>query len=714
MADTPHSNASDKALKGAATAPAPGRKIRFSKNASGAMVVEFIASDSPINYELDSLKRLLLDSGFDEAAVKSSDLARILEKFRAGDFQPITLEAASSGVSLTLDYDPQSRTLFADIAASDGEEALNFARLKREIDTQGYGAFTVANSDLSNLALKAQQKKYGRYAIGRKPDFTQVNFSLDEDSGDLYADLSAAEEQCYDSPSAIEEELSALGYLNFHFEPHTVAKLFNQISKNERGRFVIGQKRDAQVSISLDDDLMTARLSVSPPMGGRELSEALLEKAIADAGIFRECCDHKTLKKVLETKHADNLPFAYGTEPMEGVDASFEALVEEVEYAIPKGDKSGRIDVREIVNFTLIEANVALMRRKPARPGVNGRDVKGHVIPATEAIDAPFDDKLVGAIISPDDPNLLISTCKGHPVVSAHGVKVDNSIVLNNVDLSTGNIDYDGSVLVKGEVKAGMKIKVSGDIIVKGVVTKATLLAKNNITVECGIIGSDPSKDGKESPPAILKAGGTIRAQYINLAEVYVTGDLEVKEYISHCQVQAKGQIKAGAQGGKGRIFGGTNYAQSGIFAVSLGASGGIKTNIVVGAPADQLKQFEQLKQTFQSRQDKEQKLQIMLKKYEAELLATPNDRELIKKTKAITTLLVDLRTELKKMALAVDKLSTYFKSAKDVDVRVSTSTYPNVILSVNGSEFMIRQESKGGIFARQGKDVRWLNFTAK
>lgn len=673
-------------------------------------------SEANTVFDLDllSIRTQLKERGFADIEINDETLLSIMRRARKGEIGEFVIGTREQHVAIRLEYSPSTRELFAVIEESDRPQDISFSSLQHALKSEGYEKFTIGKTALSDIVLKATYKNTGRYLLGRKPEYTDVQFIFEEEDSALIADLSASETEGIFNIQIAEERLKGLGYADFYFEPGALEKLVSKATKNERGQFIVGRKKDAQVIFECDEDFMSAFVTISPPHGGRDLDENLLNIALADAGIYRDCCNPKIVKKILEDKTADNIEIARGIEPNDGKDAKFEALVQEVEYSSPKESKTGKIDLREVVNFTLIEAGVPVMKRTPATPGINGRNVKGQVIPAYEGDDKPFDEKLVGVESSPEDPDVLLSTCKGHPVILAHGVRVDNTVVVNNVDMSTGNIDYDGSILVKGEVKAGMKIRVTGDIIVKGVVTKASLYAKNNITIECGVIGSDPAKDGEESPPTMLKAGGNIQAQYINLAEIHAGRDVIIREYISHCITDAKHMVLVGQKGGKGRVFGGECYGHSGIFANSIGASGGIKTSITVGTPRDQTKQFEQLVKNNKNRQEQADNLTGILKKYEEAFIANPTDTEKAQKAKAIKKVMIDIRQDIEKMSDTIEKIKKIFRESNKAEVSVSKSTFPNVQININGAEFHIRQESKGGIFVKQGADIRWQNFKRK
>ena len=149
---------------------------------------------------------------------------------------------------------------------------------------------------MSDAVTKARKKQYGEYLIGQKPEYTKMEFVYVEESQMLFADLSVSEEEILFNRSLILDILKENNYQDFFFFPNALDKLFNQANNNERGRFPIGQKKDAKIDIEFDDEFMTAFISVSPPHGGRDLDEHLLNVALADAMIDKNCCDKNIIK----------------------------------------------------------------------------------------------------------------------------------------------------------------------------------------------------------------------------------------------------------------------------------------------------------------------------------------------------------------------------------------------------------------------------------
>ena len=118
-----------------------------------------------------------------------------------------------------------------------------------------------------------------------------------------------------------------------------------------------------------------------------------------------------------------------------------------------------------------------------------------------------------------------------------------------DVDNSTGNIEYEGSVLIHGNVKTGFEVHASGDIIVEGVVEGAVLSSDNQIIVKHGIHGMYKCD---------LRAGTNLMAKYIESATVRAGGYVEA-EIILNSDVSVNGAVRA--RGRKGLINGGTVHA---------------------------------------------------------------------------------------------------------------------------------------------------------
>ncbi len=117
---------------------------------------------------------------------------------------------------------------------------------------------------------------------------------------------------------------------------------------------------------------------------------------------------------------------------------------------------------------------------------------------------------------------------------------VDEKIIVNNiyevagnVGSSTGDITFDGSIVVHGNVITGFRVEATEDIEVMGGVEGATILAGGMITLHSGIQGMGKSN---------IQCGGDLHTKFIEQADVACGGNI-YSEAILHSKVSCKGEI---------------------------------------------------------------------------------------------------------------------------------------------------------------------------
>ncbi|MGJ4748898.1 flagellar assembly protein A, partial [Leptospira sp. SA-E8] len=154
----------------------------------------------------------------------------------------------------------------------------------------------------------------------------------------------------------------------------------------------------------------------------------------------------------------------------------------------PQVNEQGLIDFRELGEIPFVQPGTPLMRRHPATLGVAGCDVRGNPVNPTPGADIPYATVLKGVRFAPGDPNVLEAEIKGQPVHVENGMLVEDLLSLETVDMDSGNVSFDGSIQIKGDVMANMKVKVTGNIIIGGTVEGAELEAGGDIQIGRGVI----------------------------------------------------------------------------------------------------------------------------------------------------------------------------------------------------------------------------------
>jgi uncharacterized protein (DUF342 family) len=608
-------------------------------------------------------------------------------------------------------YDIETRHLSAELSPTAEKHPYTVAGLSDRIKAEDFGKCGVKIAALNEVVINTNKNAYGTYFLAEKPEYTDVEIHFDEGSATLSMKLISCDDNPRHSSSTLQQILVKNHYDGFALLDRIIFTMMDRIKNNERGVFAIAKRKDAEIDISVDADYLHAFIIVKPPFGGKVLDEAMLHQKIQDANICLECCDKNVLSKILEEKVVDKIELATGRRAQKGADAQFKPLVEELVYKERKEDDAGNMDVREVNDFTFVEPGTKLMTRVPAQEGVNGLNIKNEVLLAERGEDIPFTKELVGVRISSDDKNNLEAEIKGHPILLRDGVRVENTLTVDNVSVATGDIQFDGSLLVKGEVTAGIKISVTGDVLVKGVVTNATIRAKNNITLCCGAVGVEHNKNSEgKTLNTVLKAGGNISAQYLHFAQVSAGRDVTVKEYISHCKTEARHQVLVGQDGGKGKIFGGSCYGHVSIAANEVGTNAAIDTYLIAGPPQDAQNEYNKLRANYATRLKQCKQLTKVLERFTSEPKNKPSDVTIIEKVQSIQKLIDETQKEKKQMSDIINDIEKIFGESRNSCIRVIKTTFSNVVIRINGEELRLRQQGKGGNFSSKQGSVSWTN----
>lgn len=342
---------------------------------------------------------------------------------------------------------------------------------------------------------------------------------------------------------------------------------------------IIGEAVDGYFELEVDPDELAVRLTLHPPQAGRPVTPVDVRTALAGRGV-KLPVDESALDRAFSVGRCHDLPIVIGTPPLQGIAAKFVNLLDKRRE---EADEHARIDLRDLGNLLLVQPGTPLMRRIPAVPGTAGQDVYGRVLAAPEAADTPFDDKVTGAAPDAQDPNLLVAVVAGLPSVRRRGVSVNQVVNVEAVDMHSGNIDFDGTLRVSGDIRTGMTVRVAGDVIVSGTIEAAHVECGGNVMVSGGIIGKS---DGPHDPNVVarIECKGAVQARFIESAVVEAGGSVVVESGIRLSDVAAGDVIQAGDPAtGSGSIVGGRLRAWEAVRTGTLGAPAGTATVVHVG-----------------------------------------------------------------------------------------------------------------------------------
>jgi len=382
----------------------------------------------------------------------------------------------------------------------------------------------------------------------------------------------------------------------------------------------LAARLDAAIQVHIAADDMAAQLSLVAPQGGKAAGVEDIQRALLEAGVLFGV-DPALVAQACAAGVVDHALVARGEMPQNGKDTLFEPLIPQAVDRSPKLDANGLIDYRERGGITVVKANDPLMRRVLPTLGVPGHTVRGRELAPRAGMDVPFATQLVGAQVAVEDSNLLRAAVTGQPVLVERGVTVEPLLRVKEVNLATGNIHFDGSVQVDGEVLQGMKVQATGDIVVSGTVEGGLLEAGGDIRVVCGIIAH-----------AQVQAQGAVSARFAENSSIHAGTVIALDDMALECSLESLNQIIIGDKlPQRGRLVGGTAIAMMLLRVPLLGSNKAGVTRVTVAANPE----LELQLQTLGLRLEKEKATEENLEKLMKHLAATGDPKGMLERVKS-------------------------------------------------------------------------------
>lgn len=363
---------------------------------------------------------------------------------------------------------------------------------------------------------------------------------------------------------------------------------------NELG-FVIAERLDGTVKIELSKDKMQAEMVLTAAWGGLEICFEDIQKSLKDTkirtGINKDAI--KTQLALLPTCRPGQTfrcIVAEGKPAIDGDNARLERKVALARERLlqPRERADGTVDMRDLGAVVMVKPGDLLMEKHPATLGTVGFNVQGKVLAPKPGKDTKLNSGK-GTEISPQDPNKLIATATGQPVEVKDSLQIDDVLKIKEVDVGYGHVSFKGSILISGDVHAGMIVRSSGDITVMGFVDSATLEADGDITVSKGIIGR---KKENQALSTKIRARGRISAQFVQYSELDAIGDILITKQLLHSNTKTRGVLTVSdANSRRGDLIGGMAYSDKGIKSVVIGATAGTKTAVFCAMRIHELQQ---------------------------------------------------------------------------------------------------------------------------
>jgi uncharacterized protein (DUF342 family) len=347
----------------------------------------------------------------------------------------------------------------------------------------------------------------------------------------------------------------------------------------------IGERRDTQIKCRIVDDQLSAYLTITSGYAGKLPSVKSLLKELNSFGIKRGISNKRLISLVQKSVQAfpgevfEEL-IAKGLAPRVGKSSKLKPLVQNALDRIlrPQTVGSARVDMRNLGAIICVQKETELLRRMPPSDGRKGFTVGGDVIDAKSGEWIKFIPG-DGTVISDGDENLLIADISGMPKFKDQKMWVDNIFTCKGVNVGSGNVNYDGSVLVNGDVTEKMEIHATGDVTVNGFVESAIIHAGGDIIITEGAMGK--VNDSGTEYSTSLTSKGSVHVQHGQGLDINCNGNVTVGRQLAYSRINCNGKVSVGSiDKPNGNIFACTVKCQDKVSAGTLGAVSGSNLSI--------------------------------------------------------------------------------------------------------------------------------------
>lgn len=257
--------------------------------------------------------------------------------------------------------------------------------------------------------------------------------------------------------------------------------------------------------------------------------------------------------------------------PVNGRAEYFLPLID-IEKKAGKEKLDGGIDFREVDSIHEVKKGTPILKRIPRVKAENGYTIYGDKAVASTL---PPKGYLCGINIGPswDDENVFVASVDGCIQQTQRKISVQEiAIIPGDVDYESGNINFSGTVHIKGSVLPGFSVTAGADVIIEGNADDTEITAGGSVTVRQGIAGKGAT---------VVKASGELKAKYILNATVETGGAITVEESIINSKVFSNDRIEL--IGRNSKIMGGHVVARHVVSVTSLGSNKETTTEIMVG-----------------------------------------------------------------------------------------------------------------------------------
>ncbi len=443
--------------------------------------------------------------------------------------------------------------------------------------------------------------------------------------------------------------------------------------------------------VSITPDLMSADVIISPKEDDSNYTPKEIKMLIEAAGI-KQGIDEKTIEKICSDKiYFTPVVIAHGKQVEDGVDGFFTYFFRKEIDKKPKINEDGSTDYFSIDMIEAVEKGQILAKYTPPTAGEFGYTVTGKLLIPKKGKTLPRHRGK--GIYSNEEQTEYYASFNGKVELKQGAIIVSKlHQVKGNVDLSCGNIDFDGDVKIVGEVISGMTIKATGNVEISGHVGAATIIAGKDVLLKSGMQGDEVGS---------ITAGGNVSGKFFETVKIKAEGNIRTN-YLFKCIVESEMSLKIA--GSKGAIVGGEITALFGVEAHYLGNEAGMETMIKIGIGEKYINKYNNLVKKITKLRSEETLLEKAVGDFTSdEPKKFALNEDLYNK---ICQALEIKKNEIENEMTRRHEMLEVLAKAKDIGIKVKSKSYDGVTVQIDTALYRIKGSMGAGEFKRTGENI--------
>jgi len=377
----------------------------------------------------------------------------------------------------------------------------------------------------------------------------------------------------------------------------------------------------------------------------------------------------------------EELLIAKGTYAKNGRDAYLKFLVDvsAKPQFIPEAKEAGKsIDYRNAMRVSLVTLDQKMAELIPATSGEPGTNVLGGSLAC-----APGNPLRVGLGDGVEQKgNDFIAKYAGTPSYRENVMSVRKMFeVGGDLSFQTGNINFPGTVVIKGDVLDGFEINAQEHVIIQGVCNAAKITAGGYIQCLGGVFGKGKGE---------LRANGFIEARFVESALLCSDSDITISKDLLHSKTFCLGFLKC-----VGSIIGGEAMAMKGVDAAELGTEMGTKTVVAIRKHYRQEKAKEMLSDLLAEANEAFDRYKRWIQIPQL----NETDMDLLEKDIRIVSGLVQKK---KNLDMQIDKFERMVGEQKGASIKVHKKMWHDVVLAAPYCKFSPLTKTDGPLTATE------------